>query len=119
MGQHQRIRENALGLPRGKTSEETVYFIGSRVMSAKRYGTVLRSHWGIENGCHWHLDMTFREDANRTRDRNAGANLGVIRRVSASLLKQDPGKGSIKGKRLTDALDPNYLLKVLNGFQAN
>jgi hypothetical protein len=60
--------------------------------------------------------VTFREDANRTKDANAGANLGAIRRVATSLLKQDPGKGSIKSKRFQAALDTNYLLRVLQGF---
>jgi hypothetical protein len=47
----------------GKTSTEVRYFIGSRRLSAKRYGTALRNHWGIENNLHWQLDMTFDEDA--------------------------------------------------------
>ena len=63
--------------------------------------------------------VSFGEDENRTRDTNAGANLGVIRRVAASLLKQDPGKGSIKAKRLNAALDEKYLLRALQGFKAN
>src|SRR6266851_1146040 len=39
----------------GKTSEETRYFIGSKVAGARYYGKALRSHWGIENGLHWRL----------------------------------------------------------------
>jgi hypothetical protein len=65
------------------------------------------------------LDVAFREDANRTRERNAGANLGMVRRVAASLLKQVPGKESIKGRRLHAALDDHYLSRVLQGFQGN
>ena len=65
---------------------------------------------------HWCLDVAFREDANKTAAGHAGANLGLVRRVAASLLKQDPGKGSIKSKRLKAALDENYLLQVLQGF---
>jgi hypothetical protein len=68
---------------------------------------------------HWCLDVSFREDTNRTRDRNAGANLGVVRRVAASLLKQDEARGSIKAKRLTAALDHKYLERALRGFKAN
>ena len=70
----------------------------------------------IENGLHWVLDVAFREDGNRTRMGHAGANLGLVRRVAASLLKRDPGPGSIKAKRLNAALDENYLLQVLQGF---
>ena len=79
----------------------------------------VRGHWGVENGLHWCLDVSFSEDANRTRDRNAGANLGLVRRAAASLLKQDPGRGSIKAKRLTAALDEHYLEQVLRGFTPN
>jgi hypothetical protein len=68
---------------------------------------------------HYVRDVSFGEDGNRTTDTNAGANLGVIRRVAASLLKQDVGKGSIKAKRLNAALDHNYLLRALQGFKAN
>lgn len=73
----------------------------------------------IENGLHWCLDVSFREDANRTRDRNAGANLGALRRAAAALLKQDRGKGSIKAKRLSAALYEKYLERALRGFKEN
>ena len=63
--------------------------------------------------------MAFREDANRTAAGHAGANLGLIRRVAASLLKQDPGKGSIKAKRLNAAWDGSYLERILRGFKEN
>ena len=64
------------------------------------------------------LDMAFDEDSNRTASGHAGANLGLIRRVAASLLQQDPARGSIKAKRLSAALDDPYLLRVLRGFTA-
>ena len=51
----------------GKTSTEVTYFIGSRRMAAYRYARTLRGHWGIENGLHWVLDMSFAEDRNRAR----------------------------------------------------
>lgn len=109
-------REREVG---GKNKSSVHYYITSLRCSPKKLAGYIRGHWGVENGLNWCLDVSFGEDANRTRDRNAGANLGVIRRVSASLIKQDPGKGSIITKRLNAALDPDYLLKVLNGFQAN
>ena len=95
------------------------YYITSLRCGAKKLAGYVRGHWGIENGLHWCLDVSFGEDANRTRDKNAGANLGVIRRVAASLLKQDRGRGSIKAKRLNAALDEKYLEQVLRGFKAN
>ena len=103
----------------GKNASTAHYYITSLRCSAKGLAGYIRGHWGVENGLHWCLDVSFREDANRTRDTNAGANLGAIRRVAATLLKQDPGQGSIRAKRLNAALDHNYLLRVLQGFKAN
>jgi predicted transposase YbfD/YdcC len=102
----------------GRNASTAHFYITSLRATAAELGRLIRGHWGIENGLHWCLDVAFREDANRTRDANAGANLGVIRRVAASLLKQDPGKGSIKAKRLSAALDEKYLERILHGFKA-
>jgi predicted transposase YbfD/YdcC len=109
-------REREVG---GVNTSTTHWYLTSLRCSAEEVAGYARGHWGVENGLHWCLDVSFREDANRTRDTTAGANLGVVRRVAASLLKQDTGKGSIKAKRLNAALDPKYLERVLQGFQAN
>lgn len=104
---------------KGTNTSTAHYYLTSRRLSAAKLAGYIRGHWGIENGLHWCLDVAFREDANRTRDTTAGANLGMVRRVAASLLKQDPGRGSIHTKRLNAALDEKYLERVLRGFQAN
>ena len=103
----------------GKNTSTTHFYITSLAGKAATLGRLIRDHWGIENGLHWTLDVAFREDGNRTRSRNAGANLGLLRRAAVSLLKQDARKGSIKAKRLNAALDKNYLLRVLQGFSEN
>ena len=103
----------------GENVGTTHYYITSYRGRAKTLGRFARGHWGIENGLHWVLDVTFREDANRTRDKNAGANLGIVRRLAASLLKQTADTGSIRTKRLNAALDDEYLLKAVQGFQEN
>lgn len=92
-----------------KVSEETRYFIGSKVRSARYYGKGLRKHWGIENNLHWQLDVSFHEDSNRERGRNAGANLALVRKLALVLLKQQPEKKSIACKRLHAALDVAFL----------
>jgi predicted transposase YbfD/YdcC len=103
----------------GKNASSAHFYLTSLRASAVELAGYIRGHWCVENGLHWCLDVSFREDANRTRDTSAGANLGVIRRVAASLLKQDTGKGSIKAKRLNAALDTKYLERVLQGFKAD
>jgi predicted transposase YbfD/YdcC len=104
---------------KGENASTCHFYLTSLRAGAAELGRYVRGHWGVENGLHWCLDVSFREDANRTRDANAGANLGVVRRVAASLLKQDKGQGSIRAKRLNAALDTKYLEQVLRGFKAN
>ena len=100
----------------GKRTETTHYFITSYRATAAELGGLIRRHWGIENELHWSLDVTFGEDRNKTAKGHAGTNLSLIRKVALSLLKQDPGKGSINGKRIKAALDNTYLLQALRGF---
>jgi predicted transposase YbfD/YdcC len=97
----------------GKRSYEEHYFIGSRDMPAKAYGEALREHWGVENNCHWTLDVTFREDHSQLADRNAAMNLGLIRRLALSLVKRHQGKGSVASKRYAAALDTSLLQEIL------
>ena len=104
---------------KGANTSTAPFSITSLRAGAAALAGYIRGHWGVENGLRWCLDVAFREDANRTRDTNAGANLGVVRRVAASLPEQDPGKGSIHAKRLNAALDEKYLERVLQGFKAD
>ena len=85
-------------------------------MTARRLGTLIRSHWGIENSLHWQLDVSFGEDRSRTRLDHAQANLGVLLRMSLSLLKNEKSQRvGIKNKRLVAAWNAGYLRKVLFG----
>lgn len=97
----------------GATSTEDRYFIGSRRAGARQYGRALRGHWRIENCLHWQLDVTFREDDSRIRDRNAAANFALLRRVALGLLKRHPGKGSVATKRFSAALDEGFLEEIV------
>jgi predicted transposase YbfD/YdcC len=97
----------------GKRSDEAHYFIGSRRASARAYGEALRGHWGIENGLHWQLDLTFGEDASRVQRRHGAANLALVRRLALALLKRQAGKASMACKRLSAALNTAFLEEVL------
>src|SRR3954467_12450766 len=74
----------------GKESVEKRYYISSLPVGVKRFARAVRSHWGIENGCHWTLDMTFREDESRIRDQCLRENVAWLNRLALSLLKQHP-----------------------------
>ncbi|WP_337177746.1 ISAs1 family transposase [Paludisphaera sp.] len=108
-------RERAV---RGTNTSTAHYYITSLLGTAEQLRRLVRRHWSVENQLHWVLDVAFGEDSNRTASGHAGANLGLVRRAAVSLLQQDPGKGSIKAKRLSAALDEGYLMRVLRGFPA-
>lgn len=98
----------------GKESWESRYYITDHRPRAKFLANAIRKHWGIENGQHWILDVTFGEDTRRQQDRHGAANLAAVRRLALSLLRQEKtNKRGVKNKRLQCALDPGYLLKVL------
>lgn len=98
----------------GKETWETRYYISSHAPRAKLLAQAIRRHWSIENSQHWVLDVAFNEDARRQQDRNGAANFGAIRRLAVSILRQETSnKRGAKNKRLNCALDPSYLLKVL------
>jgi predicted transposase YbfD/YdcC len=97
----------------GQTSCEDRYFIGSKRAGAQYYGRALRGHWRVENCLHWQLDVTFREDDSRIRERNAAQNFALLRRVALGLLRNHPGKGSVATKRFSAALDEKFLEDVI------
>jgi predicted transposase YbfD/YdcC len=99
----------------GETSTEVRYFIGSKKASARYYGNALRHHWGIENNLHWQLDVNFGEDQNRTTERTAAQNLGLLRRLAVTLLKHHPDEESITCKRLQAAWNTEFLEEVIRG----
>ena len=96
-----------------KETWETRWYISDLPPRAKNLGNAIRKHWGIENGQHWVLDVAFHEDSARQQDRNGSANLGAVRRLIVSLLRQEKTlKRGAKAKRMVCALDHSYLLKV-------
>lgn len=95
-------------------SYEVRYYIASRYLSGKRFSEAVRGHWGIES-MHWVLDVTFREDDSRTRERTLGNNLSWLRRFAVTLLKRHPIKDSIRGKMLRCMMNTNFLTQVLTG----
>ena len=94
-------------------SLERRYYITSLPAEAQVLAGAVRGHWGIENGLHWVLDVSFGEDGSRVRKGNAPENLGLLRRIALNLLRQEPSKGSLKGKRKRAGWDNAYLSTVL------
>ena len=99
----------------GKETVEARYYISSLAMGVKRFARAVRSHWGIENSCHWSLDVTYREDESRIREKHLRENFAWLNRLTLSLLKQHPRRDSIVMKRRACGWNENFLLEVLAG----
>jgi predicted transposase YbfD/YdcC len=97
----------------GKETLERRYYISSLELGVKRFAHAVRSHWGIENSCHWSLDFTFREDESRIREKNLRETFAWLNRFLLSLLKQHPSRESIAMKRRACGWDERFLLQVL------
>ncbi|SNS62625.1 hypothetical protein SAMN05446037_10151, partial [Anaerovirgula multivorans] len=90
--------------------EERAYHLAS-VDTAEDYARGVRLHWGIES-THWSLDVTFREDANKTRTGNAPQNLALLKRLTLNMVKKDAKrhpKKSLKRRRFIASLHEDYL----------
>jgi predicted transposase YbfD/YdcC len=97
-----------------KQSYEKRYYITSLALDARQIGEAIRAHWGVENGLHWILDVTFRDDQSRVRTGYAAENLALLRRLALSLIAQERTlKGSVRGRRARAGWDTRYLEKVL------
>ena len=99
----------------GKATDEVRYYLSSLGVGVKRFAHAVRSRWGVENTCHWSLDITYREDESRIRARLLGENMAWLYRLTLSLLKQHPGRKSLAMKRRCCGWDENFLLEVLAG----
>lgn len=97
----------------GVNTTTTHYYVTSRAESAEALGRWIRRHWAIENELHWGLDVVFGEDAYRSGNRRAATNLGLLRRVAVSLLKQMPGRESLRIKMIYAAGRNDYLEQLL------
>jgi predicted transposase YbfD/YdcC len=89
------------------------YFVSSLPPDSKRLAGAIRAHWEVENRLHWCLDVTFHEDACRTRRDYAPHNLNIVRKIAMNLLRLNPLKKTLPKKRLRACLEPAYLAQVL------
>ena len=99
----------------GKETVDVRFYISSLLLNVALFAKVVRGHWGIENTLHWCLDVTFREDESRIRERNLTNNIAWLKRFAISLLKQVPDKLSVAMRRRCCGWSENYLTQVLFG----
>lgn len=96
-----------------ETTSKRIYISSLTQECPEKYAQLIRGHWGIENGLHWHLDLTFREDHSRVRKDNGPLNLNIFRKFGLFLLTHEPTKISLKRKRKKAARDDDFMMQIL------
>lgn len=94
---------------KGKKTLETAFYIAS-ITKISEFATAVRNHWGVES-MHWNLDITFKDDANRTRKDKAPNNMAILKRMGYNVVKNDTKmypKESMKSKRIIAYTDHDY-----------
>ena len=99
-----------------KVESEIRYLLSSCPDSPAALGQAIRPHWAVENALHWVLDVTFREDDSRVRDRTAARNLALLRKIALNIVGRDTAsKASMRARRKRAAWNDASMLKLLVG----
>lgn len=103
---------------REKTTRETIFYISSLNPSEPALiGEAAREHWGVENGLHWRLDVVFRQDKSRYRNRVGARNLAVVRKIVLNALSKETSiKGGMATKQCAASCNPSYRDKVVKNL---
>jgi len=67
------------------TIDDRFYILGG-VTDVETFARAGRQHWGVENKCHWQLDYTMKDDANKTMEGNGAEGLQLIKKAALSVL---------------------------------
>ena len=93
---------------------QTRYYALSFIPAPEELQRIARTHWQIENGLHWELDVVMGEDRSRSRKDNAAQGIAVIRRLALNVARRDQAKGSLAGKLRRAGWNEAYLLELLS-----
>ena len=97
-----------------KTTEHRYYISSIDPKQPDKILKSIRAHWQIENNLHWVLDVAYREDQSRIRDKNSAMNMAWLRKMGAGFLKRAENiKGSIRRKQLALWAKPQYLIDIV------
>ena len=96
-----------------KSEQETRLYISSLDLAADQMASTVRSHWAVENSLHWVMDMVFRDDECRLRSDHAPANFTTIKHMAQNLIRNAPGKDSIRLRRKVAAWDDEFLASLI------
>lgn len=100
---------------RDKAKPQTRLFMASSLLTPQQALDVTRSHWQIENGLHWMLDVHLDEDLSRARKDNAPANIAILNRVAKNILQiADLTSVPISHRIKKCAWNDDYLINALS-----
>ena len=94
---------------------ERRYYISSLPCNINDFAYAVRGHWSVES-MHWHLDVLFKEDSNRTLSKTAAENQNIIRKWCLSMLKHAKiykPNTSLRRKQFIISLDPVHYLDYM------
>jgi predicted transposase YbfD/YdcC len=101
---------------KGKTTDETGYYITSNDTTPEELLRIVREHWKIES-LHWLLDVTFSEDACGIISENGHKTLNIFRKLALMLHKRFIAtlarKITIKNNLLNCLMDDNHLCRLI------
>jgi predicted transposase YbfD/YdcC len=93
------------------------FYVTSHPPNAEELATRIRDHWKIENQLHHVLDVTFGEDRRKIRSEHGAQNFALVCRHALALIKLNPAKKSVAGKKRMAMWNPKNALKLLTyGF---
>lgn len=98
---------------RGNDKTVERYFLMSKAYSPRDVLGIVRTHWTIENGLHWPLDVVLDEDLARNRKDNAPANLAVLRRLALNVARAHPDTTSLRAKLKRAGWNDAFLFELL------
>lgn len=99
-----------------RSTFETCFYIMSLEIDANLFAHAVRGHWGVENNLHWCLDVIFREDHNKYRDRIGAQNLSAVRKMGLGLLKKNESKKSLTRKKFQALTSTEFREEILKDF---
>ena len=85
---------------KGKSNEETAYYISNLQRNALFYIEGIRAHWAIENSLHWVKDVTFKEDDSKIRTQQAPQNISTLKNISINILRNNNYTNMASAQRL-------------------
>lgn len=97
-----------------KIQNGILYYGSSREGTPEQFGKWIRSHWGIENGLNYVMDVVFEEDDALANTGYAAENISLLRRLTMNVIKTfDPNRG-ITDARRNATYEPAYLSGLLS-----